>query len=152
MPELRRDPIVGRWVIISTERAKRPDEFEVIKEEPNEGHCPFCEGNEKETPPEVFAIRDKSTKANTPGWSVRVVPSISPIFMIEGNLNRRGKGLYDVMDGVGAHEIIIETPKHIANVADLDESQIAKVLTSYIERIKDLEGDKRFKYILIFKN
>jgi UDPglucose--hexose-1-phosphate uridylyltransferase len=152
MPELRKDPIIGRWVIIATERAKRPDDFRPVEEGPAEGECPFCEGHENQTTAEITAIRNNSTRPNTPGWEVRVVPSIKPMLKIEGNLDRRGKSIYDIMNGIGAHEIVIEAPKHIANMADLEVSQIEKVINTYISRIDDLEKDHRFKYVLAFKN
>jgi UDPglucose--hexose-1-phosphate uridylyltransferase len=81
-----------------------------------------------------------------------VVPSITPFLKIEGDLDRTGNGLYDIMNGIGAHEIVIETNKHIGNMADLEDEQIAKVITCYIDRITDLEKDRRFKYVLVFKN
>lgn len=153
MPELRKDPVIGRWVIIATERAKRPDQFSSSQQETaSEKPCPFCEGSETQTPPEIYSVRPKHTQSNGPGWELRVVPSIAPFLMIEGGLDRRGKGLYDVMNGVGAHEVVIETNQHIANMADLSEGQVAKVITCYIDRILDLEKDKRFKYVLVFKN
>jgi len=153
MPELRKDPIIGRWVIIATERAKRPDQFSGQPQQaPVEESCYFCEGHESETPPEIYAIRSKQTRPNSPGWELRVVPSIAPFLRIEGDLDRRGKGLYDLMNGIGAHEIIIETNKHIHNMADLSEVQIEKVISCYISRIQDLEKDERFKYVLVFKN
>ena len=153
MPELRKDPVVGRWVIVSTERSRRPDEFSTFKhEDAKELPCPFCEGNESQTPPEIYAIRQKSTYKNSPGWELRVVPSIAPFLRIEGDLDRHGKGMYDLMNGIGAHEIVVETNKHVANMADLTEAQISKVITCYIDRMLDLEKDTRFKYVLIFKN
>jgi len=153
MPELRKDPIIGRWVIIATERAKRPDQFSGKSEDSFvEKPCPFCEGSESQTPKEIYAVRPNHTPANKPGWDLRVVPSIAPFLRIEGDLDRRGKGLYDLMSGIGAHEIVIETNKHIANMADLSEEQISKVITCYIDRITDLKKDERFKYVLIFKN
>ena len=153
MPELRKDPIIGRWVIIATERAKRPDQFSGLSKEPvQEKPCPFCEGSESHTPPEIYSIRPKQTAPNGPGWDLRVVPSIAPFLGIEGDLERRGKGLYDLMNGIGAHEIIIETSQHISNICDLSEEQISKVITCYIDRINDLEKDRRFKYALVFKN
>ncbi len=153
MPELRKDPIIGRWVIIATERAKRPDQFgSQAYENPPEKTCPFCEGNESQTPPEIYSLRPKHTPRNTPGWDLRVVPSIAPFLRIEGDLDRRGKGVYDIMNGIGAHEVIIEAGQHIGNMADLSEEQIVKVLNCYIDRMNDLEKDKRFKYVLIFKN
>ncbi len=152
MPELRKDPIIGRWVIIAVERARRPKAFSAAMSMPEEGECPFCEGKESNTPPEIFAIRKEGTKPDQRGWDTRVIPSKAPFLRIEGETNRHGRGLYDVMGGVGAHEIIIETPKHIANIADLDEAQIAKVVTCCIDRFIDLSRDERFKYVLVFKN
>ena len=152
MPELRKDPIIGRWVIIAVERARRPKGFKTSFSLQDEGDCPFCEGKEAQTPPEIFAIRKEGTKPNQPGWDTRVVPSKTPFLSIEGEINRHGQGLYDVMGGIGAHEIIVETPRHIANIADLDESQIAKVITCCIDRFIDLSRDERFKYMLVFKN
>lgn len=153
MPELRKDPIIGRWVIIATERARRPDFFITSAQDgPQEKICPFCEGNEQQTPPEIYSIRPKHTPANAPGWELRVVPSIAPFLRIEGELDRHGKGLYDLMTGVGAHEIIIESKEHTNNMSDLSPEQISKVIGCYIDRIVDLEKDKRFKYVMVFKN
>jgi len=153
MPELRKDPIIGRWVIIATERARRPDQFSSHVHDPEEEKaCPFCEGKEAKTPPEIYALRPRNSTRNGPGWDLRVVPSIAPFLRVEGDLDRRGNGLYDVMNGVGAHEVVIETNQHIANMADLSEEQIAKVLNCYSDRLIDLERDSRFKYVLVFKN
>lgn len=153
MPELRKDPIIGRWVIVATERAKRPDQLiGQIKENFIEDDCPFCAGKEHLTPPEIFALRDLNTQPNSPGWKVRVVPNVAPYLRIEGELERRGRGIYDIMNGVGAHEVVIETNEHISNIADLSEEQIVNVFNCYVNRIVDLEKDKRFKYVLIFKN
>jgi UDPglucose--hexose-1-phosphate uridylyltransferase len=119
---------------------------------PQEVECPFCEGREAHTPTEIYAWRKGGSKKDSPGWDVRVVPSNHPFLRIEGELERYARGVYDVMQGVGAHEIIIETPEHIRNLADLSEEQIVKALIVLAERVKDLENDHRFKYILIFKN
>ncbi|MBI4340713.1 MAG: galactose-1-phosphate uridylyltransferase [Candidatus Omnitrophica bacterium] len=153
MPELRKDPLIGRWVIIATERAKRPVDFIAERDAPlpTEG-CPFCEGKETATPKEILAVRTNGNGSDSPGWSVRVVPSIKPVLRVEGQLNRRAKGMYDVMDGIGAHEIIIETPRHINNAADLPPEQIQAAFQAAIQRIADLERDARFRYILWFKN
>jgi UDPglucose--hexose-1-phosphate uridylyltransferase len=152
MPELRKDPIIGRWVIIAVERARRPRGGRPTHVGAQEKDCPFCEGKEAMTPPEIFAIRKEGTSANTPGWQTRVVASKTPFLRVEGDANRHGRGLYDVMGGVGAHEVIIETPQHIANPADLDETQIAKSITCWIDRFIDLSQDTRFKYVLVFQN
>jgi UDPglucose--hexose-1-phosphate uridylyltransferase len=152
VPELRKDPVVGRWVIISTERSKRPSDFAGRGEERNPGPCALCGGHESETPPEVYAVRADGTKPNTPGWDVRVVPNKYPALRIEGDLDREGVWMCDMMNGVGAHEVIVETPEHEDDLADLPEDHIAQVICAYRHRILDLGRDERFKYVLIFKN
>jgi UDPglucose--hexose-1-phosphate uridylyltransferase len=152
MPELRKDPVVGRWVIISTERSRRPSNFQPVSHEKSVDFCPFCVGNEDKTPPEVWAHREGGGAPNTPGWQVRVVPNKFPALQIEGSLDRRGEGLYDKMHGVGAHEVVIEGPEHDRDLADLPVEHLQKVLTAYRERCLDLHRDKRFRYVLIFKN
>ena len=153
MPELRKDPVVGRWVIIATDRAKRPTDF--VRERVQirgSSFCPFCYGNETKTPPEVLAYRSDGSRPDTPGWTLRVVPNKFPALGIEGTLNRQGDGLYDKMSGIGAHEVIIETPDHRATLATLAAGQIESVLWAYRDRILDLKKDRRFRYMLIFKN
>ena len=153
MPELRKDPITGRWVIIATERAKRPSDFVRDKVQIRGlGFCPFCYGNEAKTPPEIIAYRSDGSLRNSPGWTLRVVPNKFPALGIEGSLNRQGEGLYDKMNGIGAHEVIIETPDHQKTLAMLSPRQIEDVLWAYRDRILDLKKDRRFKYIMIFKN
>jgi len=153
LPELRKDPITGRWVIISTERGKRPNDFlreSVIAREPK--NCPFCAGNESKTPPEVLVYGRNGGGANTPGWKLRVVPNRFPALGIEGELDREGEGLFDKMNGIGAHEVVIESPDHAATLATLPERAVEDVLWGYRDRMLDLKNDKRFRYILIFKN
>ena len=153
MPELRKDPIVGRWVIIAIERAKRPHNFKHQDQSLVEtGICPFCEGNEDKTPPEVVAFRDRGGRPNGPGWRVRVIPNKFPALEIEGNLNKRGEGMYDKMAGVGAHEVIVESPQHHLSIATLPENNIREVLWIYRDRLIDLKRDKRLVHGLIFKN
>ena len=153
MPELRKDPIVGRWVIIAEERAKRPlsprSEMAVVGEG---GICPFCEGNEVHTPIEILAYRDRTSPVNGPGWRVRVVPNKFPALQIEGDLDKRGEGVYDKMKGVGAHEVIIECPHHELNMAQLPEENIREVLWAYRDRLVDLKKDPRLVYGMVFKN
>jgi UDPglucose--hexose-1-phosphate uridylyltransferase len=139
-------------VIIATERAKRPTDFKIKRDAPQGGFCPFCPGNEEKTPPEVLAYRENGTGANGPGWSLRVVPNKFPALMIEGGLQREGEGIYDKMNGVGAHEVIIENPDHAKTLADLTDAQVESVVWAYRDRIVDLRKDARFRYALIFKN
>jgi UDPglucose--hexose-1-phosphate uridylyltransferase len=153
MPELRKDAVTGRWVIISTERRKRPSDFRlerpaVIREE----FCPFCTGREQMTPPEVLAFRHNGSGPNGPGWDLRVVPNKFPALQVEGSLDRQGEGLFDRMNGIGAHEVIIESPDHGKTLASMSEAEIERVLWAFRERIADLKRDIRFRYILVFKN
>lgn len=153
MPELRKDPVTGRWVIISTDRAKRPNDFVREKVEiRGSGFCPFCYNNESKTPPEIMAYRSDGSAPNTPGWSLRVVPNKFPALRIESSLNRQGEGLFDKMEGFGAHEVIIESPDHSKTMALLSPRQIEDVLWAFRDRILDLKKDPRFRYVLIFKN
>ena len=153
MPELRRDPVTGRWVIISTDRRKRPNDFHI---EPatalGREQCPFCPGRESLTPPEVLSYRQNGSAANAPGWDLRVVPNKYPALQVEGTLDRAGEGLFDRMNGIGAHEVIIETPDHGRTLAAMSEPEIERVLWAYRERILDLKRDIRLRYILVFKN
>ena len=147
MPELRKDPVVGRWVIIATERARRPGNIVDSSENTFNGgdeQCPFCHNTEKV----IYAARNgKNSK-----WNVLVVPSGAPTLKHEPHSSRTGKGLYDVINGYGAHEVVIETPEHIANMADLDEEQIAEVIKTYVVRINDLKKDQNLNFALPYKN
>jgi UDPglucose--hexose-1-phosphate uridylyltransferase len=152
MPELRKDPVTSRWVIISTERGKRPSDFGPEPERKKTGFCPFCPGNEDKTPSEVLAYRASGSPANGAGWHVRVVPNKFPALQIEGELNRQGDGMYDKMNGIGAHEVIIETPEHGETLASMSEHRLEDILWAFRDRFLDLKKDLRFRYILIFKN
>jgi len=156
MPELRKDPITQEWVIIATERARRPSDFKqttIIEPEKPEHSptCPFCPGQERSMPPEILAFRHTS-EANSPDWWLRVVANRYPALAIEGDLNKRANGMYDMMNGVGAHEVIIETPMHNQDPTTFSLEQLAEVLWAYRERYIDLSKDTRFKYILVFRN
>ena len=153
MPELRRDPVVGRWVIISTERSRRPSDFAAAPVRPrNSGPCVFCPGQESRTPEEILAVRGPGSAPNGPGWALRVVPNKFPALRIEGELEPTGEGVYDRMNGIGAHEVIIETPDHSASLAGLPETQVVSVLEAWRQRMVDLQKDARFEYVSVFKN
>ncbi|MBN2372827.1 galactose-1-phosphate uridylyltransferase [bacterium] len=153
MSELRRDPIVGRWVIIDPERGKRPKDFlQAENQVTDPSNCPFCEGHEHMTPSEILSYRSPNTQRDKPGWWIRVFANRFPALHIEGDLRRQGVGMFDMMNGIGAHEIIVETPEHNKAFVDLNESQIEKILWAYRDRMLDLRKDDRFRYILIFKN
>jgi UDPglucose--hexose-1-phosphate uridylyltransferase len=154
MSRLRKDPIVGRWIIVSASRPKLPRDytFEEPHDDMTPAECPFCGGNESKTPPEIASFRPGPTTPNSPGWWVRAVPSKFPVLHIEGSLEREGSGIYDWMNGIGAHEMIIETPDHAVRLEELPENQVEKVLWAYRDRILDLERDSRLRYVLVFKN
>ena len=152
MPDLRKDPIVGRWVIIAKSRAKRPHDFDTSPKRQTGRFCPFCEGHEDKTPGEILAYRSPGSQRNRPGWRVRVVPNKFPALEIEGDLQKRGDGIYDMMRGVGAHEVIIETPQHLMSTAELSEEQLREVFWVYRDRLVDLKRDPRLVYGMIFKN
>lgn len=153
MPELRKDPVLGRWIIISKERQKRPTDFIIDEPKVLGGFCPLCAGNESSTPSEVLAFRSNpEAAANSSDWQVRVVPNKYPALIIEGELNKEGEGLYDRMNGIGAHEVIVETPGHEDLFWELPVDHVSLVFRSFRDRLKDLEQDSRFRYVMIFKN
>ena len=152
MSELRWDPIVDNWVVIAKARGRRPVDFITERKRIESIVCPFCYGNEGKTPAEVYALRPDASPPNTPGWRVRVIPNKYPMLRIEGQLDLRGEGLYDVMNGIGAHEVIIETPDHARDPADLRAGELADVFRAFRSRLIDLRRDKRFRHIVIYKN
>jgi UDPglucose--hexose-1-phosphate uridylyltransferase len=138
---------VGRWVIIAPERAERPSAFLRPAPEADGEICPFCPGNESMTPPELLVRRE-----NGGPWSLRVVPNRYPALRTELQLVREGLGLFDSTAGVGAHEVVIETPDHRATLSDLPPDQTGSVLRAWQERMTDLSRDVRLKALIAFKN
>ena len=152
MAELRREPVARRWVVITTTEAKGPNDYLVFRKpyrelEPIEP-CPFCPGNEALTPEQILAIEEGGEGK----WAVRVVPAKFPFFRIEGELDKRPEGMYDLMNAIGAHEIIIETPDHTGALGRMGSDQILRILKAYRGRSSDLARDKRFRQIVILKN
>jgi len=151
MSELRFDPITARWVIIAPERKLRPHEFLVPhphRPSPVNG-CPFEPGRESMTPPEILRL---PPPGGGKGWQVRVVPNKFPALRVEGEVTREGLGLHDRVSGVGAHEVIIESPRHDAVMAELEPEELALVFAAWRHRIADLRRDVRLRYVLVFKN
>jgi UDPglucose--hexose-1-phosphate uridylyltransferase len=140
-------------VIIATERVRRPSDFPRREGARKAGPCALCEGHEAETPPEVLAYRDSDGGvADGTGWRVRVVPNKFPALRTEGEFERRGLGVYDLMNGLGAHEVIVESPDHERGLGRLPTAAIEEVLRAYRARIADLKRDDRFRSVLVFKN
>src|SRR5207237_638826 len=153
MPELRRDPVVGRWVIVAPERADRP--HALLRSEPDpddEDGCPFCPGNEPMTPPELLVRRAQGSQPNRPGWTLRVVPNRFPALRTEERMTRSATGLYDSMAGVGAHEVIIETAEHGRALPQQTAAEVQELLRAAQERMLDLSRDVRLRSALFFKN
>ncbi|MBI4690247.1 MAG: galactose-1-phosphate uridylyltransferase [Nitrospirae bacterium] len=152
MHELRKDPLMSRWVAVLSD-SKKPEEYVLQPEEViTESNCKFCAGRENEIPYEIAAVRESGSQPNKSGWWARVIPSSKPILQIEGDLGRRGIGMYDKMNSVGANEIIIETPDHNKKPEDMGFEQMVRIIKLYKERVADLEKDSRLRYILIYKN
>ncbi|MBI3378505.1 MAG: galactose-1-phosphate uridylyltransferase [Nitrospirae bacterium] len=151
MHELRKDPLMNRWVAVMSD-SMAPGEYNLQEEKAKESECILCSGREKETTPEITAIRGNGSLPNEPGWLARVIPSFKPILHVEGDLGRRGVGMYDRMNSIGANEIIIETPEHNKADGDIGFEQMIRVVSLYKERIADLEKDLRLRYVLIYKN
>jgi UDPglucose--hexose-1-phosphate uridylyltransferase len=151
MAELRREPIERRWVVITNDDPKGPSDYVPYKPpyqaQGEGGPCPFCPGHEDITPAEVFSIPGPTGR-----WSVRVIPNKFPFFHIEGEFDRRAKGMYDVMDAIGAHEIIVENPAHDQDLATAEPAQIERILLAWQARFMDLKRDRRFEQILVVKN
>jgi UDPglucose--hexose-1-phosphate uridylyltransferase len=160
MPELRQDPVTREWVIIATERAKRPSEFQgqgsttrAVCLLSQRDTCPFCEGNEDKTPAEITAYRKPGTAPNTRGWWVRVVPNRFPALKIEGRIERReADGFFRMMDGVGAHEVVIETPEHCDTIGAIEDRQAEEILQMCLDRFLDLKKDPRMENVTCFRN
>lgn len=104
------------------------------------------------TPPEITSVRASGSRRDESGWSVRVVPNQFAALNIEGKFERRGEGLYDMMNGIGAHEVVIETPQHDARLSESSPEKLQEILWVLRERASDLLKDPRFRYIQIFKN
>lgn len=145
MHELRKDPLLGRWIAVLRD-SKPPDYYEVSVNPEEKAPCILCPGREKETKPEITAVRQEV------GWVVRDIPNFVPVFQIEGEIGRKGMGMYDMMNSIGANELIVDSPEHDKPPEDLGSEHLLKVLRIYRERITDLERDSRIRQVLVLKN
>ncbi len=133
--ELRKDPITRSWVVVGKAENGVAG-----------GPCPLCPGSEPASSKTLLAL-----PASEP-WQVRVIPHVDPLYRIEGDPERSAEGMYDRMELVGAHEVVIETPDHERSLAQLSGEEIDRVLVAFTMRIDDLKRDPRFKYVAAFKN
>lgn len=152
MHELRKDILLGRWVAVLSE-SKTPSEYDLSSNDvQNDTNCILCPGRESEIPLEIMSIRKRGTSKDKSGWWVKSIQSFDPVFQTEGDLGRRGLGIYDKMNSVGANEILIESPEHTIRPEDMGPEQMARVIELYKNRLIDLQKDSRVRYILIYKN
>jgi len=152
MPEIRQNPATKEWVIVATERAKRPEDFVATARKRRvprfSKQCPFCPGHEDRTPPEIVSNRDEKGT-----WTVRVVPNRFPALVPEGEAVREEDfDFFRKMPGLGQHEVIIETPAHDASFGRVGDEKAFEIVTMYYNRYRCLSQDKRFKLITIFRN
>ena len=152
MSEWRADPVTGRWVVIAADEPLRRRDFDLDPVIPiDEAYCPLCEGEEAVAGHEISAVRD-GTPSDGPGWRLRVVPNRVPALRVEATLDHRGDGLLERMNGLGAHEVVVETPRHDATWATLPVEDLTLVLAAWRDRMADLQRDSRLRAALVFKN
>ncbi len=147
MNELRKDPLLNKWVVVLND--SKPPEYYYIKpsnQEKDKELCLLCPENKSAPFKEIYAIRDSEGN-----YKIRVIAMFDPILRIEGELNRKGVGMYDKMNGIGANEIIIESPSHNIPSEDMGIDQMINVITTYKYRLSELEKDPRLRYTLIYK-
>jgi UDPglucose--hexose-1-phosphate uridylyltransferase len=151
MPEIRQNIVTREWVIIATERARRPEDF--AKKEPTKKvlpefspSCPFCPGNEDQTPPEVFRLEEKES------WLIRVIPNKFAALSRQGICERKANGIKRSVSGVGIHDVIIKTPFHNLTTALLPETHVEKILQAYKRRYLEVDEDSRVEQVILFKN
>ena len=156
MPELRQNPATKEWVVIATERAKRPEEFSYrasVKLPIGRDGCPFCVGREGQTPKEILAYRTYDSKPDTPGWWIRIIPNAFPALVPEGIPERfQVEDFFTYMAGLGEHEVIIESPNHDDTIETMDPKQVEEIFLAYRERYITLSKDPRFEMVILFKN
>jgi UDPglucose--hexose-1-phosphate uridylyltransferase len=153
MSEIRQDPTTKEWVIIATERKKRPSDFSHYSSRPEtpaySSSCPFCPGNESMTPHAELTLSDKTNGS----WQVRVFANRFPAVTPEGDTSRhREQGCFLSMSGVGFHEVIVENPAHNKLLALMKDDEVARILTAYHERYCVVAQSPLVKSIIIFKN
>lgn len=156
MPELRQDPTTKEWVVIATDRARRPDQFANTRTGPSairdyDPSCPFCPGNEHMTPQETFSLPDPVGQG---GWRIRVVPNKFAALLPRGGGNdgRAASHFFHGAPGYGYHEVIIEGPWHNQGLPLMSEPEIEDLLYTYRQRYNALKTDPGIKLILLFRN
>src|SRR5262245_54318196 len=155
-PEWRFDPLTGRRVLISPARAERPRAVGPA--------CPFCEGHESETPPEVLAYRVAGSRPNGPGWRVRVVPNRYAAVRLDADRGSGPPGLpsrvlagleagrHASKPGIGVAEVFLECPQHETAFCNLSAEQVRDIIRAWRDRLRFWEIDGRLAFAQVFKN
>ncbi|MFH1506176.1 MAG: galactose-1-phosphate uridylyltransferase, partial [archaeon] len=149
MPELRKDYLLDRYVIIATERAKRPNEFKFKKDRRSpKTTCPFCPGNEHM----LLGVNEEFKDAEGK-WLVRAVPNKYAAVTLKGNpkIETHNK-FFTFAAAYGFHEVIIETQDHTNELEDMSVNHVEKVLQMYMHRIKAMNDKPNIRYVSVFKN
>jgi UDPglucose--hexose-1-phosphate uridylyltransferase len=147
MATLRQDPTTNEWVIVAPDRSNRP-QTQVPPRAPVprfDDSCPFCPGNEHLTPPEIARF------GNHDGWNQRVFPNRYPVLSTHGTIERRGTRMARTMDGVGAHEVVVESPHHDERLDEMSSEDVTSVLRIWRERYVELSREP-IKAVIVFKN
>jgi UDPglucose--hexose-1-phosphate uridylyltransferase len=152
MSEWRADPVTGQWVIVATDTQPRRRDFD-LDDHPSDddGPCPLCEGREHVAGRELLAVRQGSP-ADAPGWDLRVVPNRVPVLRVEAGGYGARDGLLEHQPGLGAHEVVVESPRHDASWFTMSADELARVLRAWRDRMADLRRDTRMRSALAFKN
>lgn len=155
MSEIRQDQATKRWVIMATERAKRPRDLiaPATMETPAPEYldtCPFCPGNEHMTPPPLYVLEGET--GGNANWRVRVVPNKFAALSPGDEVIVQDPDWFTKVNGIGAHEVIIESPKHHANPATMTISQVTDALVAAGYRFRALQQDRRLSYTAFFRN
>ncbi|MDY3556742.1 hypothetical protein R5W24_005912 [Gemmata sp. JC717] len=156
-PQLRRDPVTGRWVLIAPQRAQRPINLPghaPTHRTNGERHpCPFCPGQEADTPNEVYAVRDAGTAPDGPGWHLRIVPNMYPAVRPDvGPPAPAAADLFVTAPAFGTAEVLIDCAQHYDDPTQLSDKQFADVFRAYRARMTALAADPRLAHVSVFKN
>ncbi|MDO4539789.1 MAG: DUF4931 domain-containing protein [Syntrophomonadaceae bacterium] len=155
MPELRYDLVKKTWVSVAGDRALRPNDFPLARKNLEAAvslFCPFCEGNEQYTPPELAVRRNAPGEPNTPGWDLRVIPNKYAAFELTGEFVEQRNGMYRSCTGLGTHEVVVESAQHDLEFHQFDRARIHMLIKVLVERYRVLAQDPRIRYIQIYKN
>ena len=162
--ELRKDYLLNRWVVIATERSRRPIDFAKQRKTPTgAGVCPMCLGNEHMTPPAVLVylkdnggiVKDHDTDGlRHKNWLIRCIPNLYPAFSPPQTLSNQA----DIIQGdnfgyaVGHHEVMVESPNHDEHIANAELPQLMHLVNAYVDRLSELSANPYVRYVSIFRN